>query len=343
MHPSSVTNLRPPTFSVVIPAYNSAHVITDALDSVFAQTFNDLEIVVVNDGSTDTTALESVLAPYHQRITYVSQANKGPGGARNAGILKSRGEFIAFLDSDDQWLPHHLSDMIEILRKDTTLDLVYADAENFIEPGSAGPSVMQRNPSEGLADFESLVLGRCTVVGSCMVARRQTLIDAGLFDESLHQAEDFDLWARIAYHGGRIDYIKRIHTRRRVHDANLSGDIVSSYQWQVKVLRKLMSELAIPGDLKHKMEREIERCEASITLEKSKQLILSRHYKEASEHLRHANTWYRSWKLYFVITALTFAPPLVRQLLVNRSLQRGFSRPQSGPLRREIEGSNAAI
>src|SRR5881296_1097754 len=126
-------NLRPqsaPVFSVVIPAYNAARHIGEALDSVFAQTFNDYEVIVVNDGSPDTVELEKRLQHHMHRIVYIRQQNMGPGGARNAAIMRSTGEYIAFLDSDDKWLPEHLADMMNVLRGDPTLDLVYADAVN---------------------------------------------------------------------------------------------------------------------------------------------------------------------------------------------------------------------
>ena len=91
--------------SVVIPAYNVGNLIAQTLDSVFAQRYRNFEVVVVNDGSPDTPALEAALAPFRDRITYVVQENAGPSAARNAGIEHSRGDLIAFLDGDDIWLP----------------------------------------------------------------------------------------------------------------------------------------------------------------------------------------------------------------------------------------------
>src|ERR1700730_1568273 len=98
-----------PTVSVIIPAYNTALYIVETLDSVFAQTFRDFEVILINDGSPDTDKLEQVIEPYRERIVYLKQKNGGPSAARNAGIGWSRGEYIAFLDSDDSWLPQYLS------------------------------------------------------------------------------------------------------------------------------------------------------------------------------------------------------------------------------------------
>jgi glycosyltransferase involved in cell wall biosynthesis len=90
-----------PTISVIIPSYNTAPLIANCLDSVFAQSFSDFEVVVVNDGSPDTAKLEEALRPYLEKIVYIVQENKRAAGARNTAIGKARGEFLAFLDSDD--------------------------------------------------------------------------------------------------------------------------------------------------------------------------------------------------------------------------------------------------
>src|ERR1700727_1775646 len=98
-----------PQVSVIIPCYNTAEFITACLDSVFAQTYSDLETILVNDGSPDTPALEKALQPYKSRIVYIKQENKRAAGARNNAIRHARGKFLAFLDSDDTWLPDHLA------------------------------------------------------------------------------------------------------------------------------------------------------------------------------------------------------------------------------------------
>ena len=150
---------------------------------------------------------------------------------------------------------------------------------NFGDLAQVGATTMGANPSEGLATFESLVLCKCTVVGSTVVARRQALIDAGLFDESFIHGEDFDLWARLAYRGGRIDYRKHIHARRRIHKGNLTVDAVASFGGQAKALRKLMKELNLPDRLKQDMQRELEKCDAAVALEKCKQQLVARRYR----------------------------------------------------------------
>ena len=107
-----------PRVSVIVPAYMTSHLIVGALDSVMEQTFRDFEILVVNDGSPDTTELEKVLAPYSEKIVYIKQENKRAAGARNTAIRKAKAEFLAFLDSDDTWLPDHLASQMTLFEQD---------------------------------------------------------------------------------------------------------------------------------------------------------------------------------------------------------------------------------
>ena len=302
-----------PFFSVIVPAYNAAHLIVDALTSVFAQKTDNYEIIVVNDGSPDTAELEKQLQPYLNDITYIIRPNGSPAAARNTGILAAKGEYIAFLDSDDEWVPTHLAEMMEVLQRDPTLDLVYGDAVNFGDVSEEG-TTMEANPSEGLATFESLVLCKCTVVGSTVIARRQALIDAGLFDENFIHGEDFDLWARLAYHGGRIDYRKHIHARRRIHTGNLTVDAIASFGGQAKALRKLMKELELPDSLRSDMLKELEMCDAAVALEKCKQQLVARRYEEAVTELERANASYRSRKLQLVLYLIRTMPRFVRHM-----------------------------
>ena len=322
INPMAPTKNATPFFSIVIPAYNVAHLIVDALTSIFAQTNDDYEIIVVNDGSPDTPQLEQALQPYRDGILYITRPNGGPAAARNSGILAAKGEYIAFLDSDDQWLPTHLAQMREVLERDPTLALVYGDTVNFGDLAEVGATTMGANPSEGLATFESLVLGKCTVVSSTVVARRQALLDAGLFDESFIQGEDFDLWARVAYHGGRIDYRKHIHARRRIHKGNLTSDTIASFGGQVRALRKLMNELDLPEDLRKEMQKEVEKCDAAMALQKCKQELVARRYDEAVVELRRANAAYRSRKLQLVLYLMRTMPRLVRQMYLKQTRQR---------------------
>ena len=190
---------RSPTVSVVIPTLNSERYVGSALAAVFAQKFSDHEVIVVDDGSQHPELLKEALAPYLNRIIFLSSDHRGPGGARNLAIAKAKGEFIAFLDSDDIWTPYHLADRLRALRQDPSLDLVYADAMMFGDSPLAGKTFMHLTPSNGHVTLEALLGAECTVITSCVVVRKESLVRVGCFDERLRLSEDFDLWVRLAY------------------------------------------------------------------------------------------------------------------------------------------------
>src|SRR5215472_1596311 len=191
--PPKRNNNSPPKVSVIIPAYRVAPFIHETLDSVLAQSFKDLEIIIINDGSPDTTELEDVLANYNGLI-YLKQENKGAGAARNEGLRRARGEVVAFLDGDDIWYPDFLSEQLRLLESDGGYDLVYADATKFGDPEREGHTSMEESPSRGEVTFSSLLSGRCSVITSTVVARRQPIATVGLFDENFPNSQDFDLW-----------------------------------------------------------------------------------------------------------------------------------------------------
>src|SRR6185437_2705463 len=122
---------RSPLVSVIVPAYNVAEFIGDALNSVLAQTFTDYEIIVVNDGSPDTEALEKALGPYMSRIVYIKQENRGVSAARNTAIKAARGSLLAFLDGDDTWLPNYFDVQVPGIQNDPTIDVLYPNVIMF--------------------------------------------------------------------------------------------------------------------------------------------------------------------------------------------------------------------
>ncbi len=128
---SSVNPNHEPAVSVIVPAYNVAPFIGEALASIFAQTFKDYEVIVINDGSPDTPELERAIEPFRSRITYIRQANRGVSAARNAGIRVARAAFVAHLDPDDAWEPDYLSEQLAVLANDPSIDVLYPDAWIF--------------------------------------------------------------------------------------------------------------------------------------------------------------------------------------------------------------------
>lgn len=308
-----------PRVSVVIPCYNAAGFIAETLESVFAQRYDAYEVLVVNDGSPDTPELEAALAPFLSRLRYIHQPNRGPGGARNTGIREARGEYVAFLDSDDLWEPEFLAEQMRMLEADPSLDLVYADALLFGDTPHAGTTFMERAPSEGEATFENLVALRCLVITSCVVARRSALIDAGLFDERFFHSEDFDLWARLAHRGGRIGYQRTVLARHRAHAASLSAGTNLLIRGQMAVSRKLLETLELTPQQRSLLERHVAWCDAQLQLTAGKEHLLQGRYRESRAALAAANRVLRSWKLRLSLAAVRVVPGLVRRLYLARA------------------------
>jgi glycosyltransferase involved in cell wall biosynthesis len=185
-----------PTVSVLIPAYNAGWCVRKAVDSVLAQDWRDFEVIVVNDGSTDDTA--AVLAEYGQAIRVIDQPNGGMSNARNAGIRAARGEFIAFLDSDDWWLPTKLGRQVAMLRQRPELGFCSCAAR--VEDMDGALVNLWSCPQWQGSLLAYLFQGGASVPGSCsaVLARRDLVLAAGAFDETLRGAEDPDLWIRLA-------------------------------------------------------------------------------------------------------------------------------------------------
>jgi len=185
-----------PTVSVVIPAYNAAWCVEKAVDSVLAQTFRDFEVIVVNDGSTDDTT--SVLSRYGDAIRLINQTNGGMSHARNSGIRAARGEFIAFLDSDDWWLPAKLEHQVGLMRGRPEVGFCSCTARVEDTEGQLLNLWACRNWQGSF--LAHLFASNADVPGSCsaVLARRHLVQRAGAFDETLRGAEDPDLWMRLA-------------------------------------------------------------------------------------------------------------------------------------------------
>jgi glycosyltransferase involved in cell wall biosynthesis len=196
---STLTSHRP-LISVIIPTYNRALLLRRAIDSVFAQEALgqefDIEVLVIDDGSTDTTA--AVASSYPQLRYMRPSRNKGTSGARNVGLDVAAGEYVAFLDDDDSWLPWKLRRQMQALEEREEVSLVYgqeikrSDGAVWVWPDP------QDSPSGWI--YRSLLL-TCPVNTSSVLIRRSHLDRAGRFDESLRCWEDYDMWLRLAFQG----------------------------------------------------------------------------------------------------------------------------------------------
>ncbi len=217
--PKSHSVSSAPTISVVIPTYNRAHLIGECLGSVIAQSVAPHEIIVVDDGSTDNTA--EVLEEYGDRVTYVKQTNAGPGAARNNGIERASGDYIAFLDSDDFWTPWTLEVICEVVDAPVPPTIVLPKREEFDDKSSPFSAPPESEVRESLdirrhASFNSFTSQKAVFSSSALVVRRQSLVDVGGFATNIMAAEDVDLGLRLGEHPGLTLILApaMVHVRR---------------------------------------------------------------------------------------------------------------------------------
>lgn len=301
-----------PRVSVIMPAYNVALYIGEALESVFAQTFKDYEVIVVNDGSPDTAELERALAPYSARLIYLKQENRGVSAARNAGLRAARGEFVAHLDPDDLWEPEYLAAQLAAFEREPSLDVIYPNALIFGDAPEAGLRFMDWCASEGEVTIESLFGRRCHVMCS-VTARRAALVRAGLFDEELRCSEDFDLWLRVLKSGGRIGYQRGVLARYRRRAASHTSDAAWLGASLLRVLDKAERTLDLTERERAALDEMRRGVSADLDLQEGKSAFFRGDCEAALARLRAANAQLRSRKLALVIFLLRLSPRWLRR------------------------------
>jgi hypothetical protein len=270
---------RQPLVSVIIPAYQAAGRIRETLDSVFAQTYPNLEVVLVNDGSPDTEALEQAIRSYGKRLIYIRQENRGPSGARNTAIRAARGKYIACLDSDDIYEPEHLARLVPLL-EERALDLVYSDCD-FTKDGVHVGRYFDRVTQSPPVTFEKLLTEECAVPTSGVVASRQAMIDAGLFDERYRRCEDFDLWVRMSFHGAKMDLLRQVGVEHRLLPDGLAADGYLVKRALIEVYQKLLATLPVAAGQKRLIQECIARTEGLCQRDLAKRYLREGRYPEA--------------------------------------------------------------
>ena len=206
-----------PWVSVIIPTYNRCWILKEAIDSVLSQKFTNFEVIVVDDGSTDAT--NALLPTYGEQITTICQKNKGVSAARNVGISQARGSYIAFLDSDDMWLPEKLSCQHDFFQSHPEALICQTD-EIWIRNGvRVNPKNRHKKPS-GMIFESSLLL--CLVSPSAVMIKKNLFDVVGLFNESFPVCEDYDLWLRIGLNHPIYLIDRQLVVKRGGHDDQLS-------------------------------------------------------------------------------------------------------------------------
>ncbi|MGH9369931.1 MAG: glycosyltransferase family 2 protein [Vicinamibacterales bacterium] len=303
--------------SVIIPAFRAAGYIAETLSSVFRQSYDDVEVIVVNDGSPDTPQLIDAIAAWRDRIVYLEQENGGAGSARNAGLAVARGGLVAFLDADDRWLPGFLDSQVRFLDRHPECDLVYADARLTGDTPLAGRTFMDAAPSEGAVSVRSLLMQKCTVLTSTVVARRAAIEAVGGFDASLRRGQDFDLWLRLAHRGARIDYQREALVERVVRADGLSADSITELERASGVMSHIRAKLAFGAAERDTLQRRITAIDAALEIERGKRCLRNGRFDLARRHFQQSMALAPHWKVRLVLALMGIAP---------RTFQRAYMR-----------------
>ncbi len=267
-----------PKVSVIIPTFNRLPMLKEAVDSVLAQDFEDFELIVVDDGSTDGTASE--IERYGGRVKIIRhQKNRGVSAARNSGIGHAKGKYIGFLDSDDLWVKGKLRIQVTFLEENPQYPLCYTD-EIWVRKGKRVNPMLKHAKYSGWIFEKCLPL--CTISPSSAMMRKTLFTRVGLFDEALPVCEDYDFWLRVSARFPIFFINKKLIIKRGGHSDQLSNRSWGNDRYRVIALEKLLSESYIEIEEKEAVLREMKKkCEilSKGFLKRGKE-VEGRHYQE---------------------------------------------------------------
>ena len=255
-----------PKVSVIIPTYNRLPMLKEAVDSVLHQDFEDFELIVVDDGSTDGTGSE--IEQYGGRVKLLQHPhNKGVSAARNTGILNSNGQYIAFLDDDDEWLPEKLRLQVSLLENSTSeIGLVYSGYLTI--NGATRTTLSAKLPERRGPVYKDILHHNFIGAPSTVIVRSECIERAGFFDENIAYGLDHDLWIRIAQYYD-FDYVKECLAIYCIHENRLSNnpeirakgleDMIRKYGKHIVLKNKYYRDSCLPigiqlcnnGDIKN--------------------------------------------------------------------------------------------
>lgn len=288
--------------SVIIPAYNAGQFIIRTLDSVANQIYSNYEILITNDGSTDNT--EEIIQQYVDSHTALpiylsSQKNKGIGGARNNGIFRARGSYIAFLDADDCWYNNKLEKICDILLKNPEIDVLYHD-EIEIRSGRGEKISHYGMVKDPVYDY--LLFNGNKLSTSATVVKRELAQEIGGFSERLdfNSAEDYDFWLRLAKHHAIFYYLPIILGEYRRVTNSVSMRIVYHGTNSFNVIKHHINEMIIDGKYPEPyLQKELNKLRSKNFLSMGREYYKNKNYKQAYQYylksIKHRALW---WKPY---------------------------------------------
>ncbi len=233
-----------PRISVIIPTFNRELTILRAIKSVLAQTYLDFDLWVIDDGSTDKT--QQLVKPFlSENIHYLKQENLGVSAARNLGIKKSKGEWLAFLDSDDEWLEHKLQLQVDLMSSDAEIPLIHGE-EIWIRNGKRVNAKNKHQKFGGNIFLKCLPL--CLISPSAAIIKREILVEEGNWDEEFIVCEDYDLWLKITAKYP-VGFVKDpILNKYGGHADQLSTQYKAMDFWRIKAMKNILGRAYLKSE-----------------------------------------------------------------------------------------------
>ncbi len=238
-YPQDNNTAGSPRISIILPVYNRESFLDKTLQSLINQTFGDFEVIIIDDGSTDHSVeiASKYKNIYPQKIYVFSQTNKGVSAARNLGIQRARGQYIAFIDSDDMWISSKLHEQVTYMEQ-TNCSICQTD-EQWIRNGKKVNSMKKHTKQSGRIFFDSL--GMCIVSPSAVMMKKEIFAIVGMFDENLPVVEDYDLWLRISLIYPIYLLRKKLIIKYGGHADQLSRKFWGMDRFRIYALIKLLS------------------------------------------------------------------------------------------------------
>jgi len=224
-----------PRISAIIPTFNRAHLLPRAVDSILSQTLPPHSVIIVDDGSTDGT--EKLIKKNYPEIKYLKQDNLGVSAARNAGITATSCEWLAFLDSDDEWLPEKLARQMEVLNLAPAMKICHSD-EIWIRNGKRVNPLKKHSKSGGWMFKKALPI--CCISPSSAMIHRSVFDNVGLFEESLPACEDYDLWLRVTSSYPVLYISEKLVVKHGGHQNQLSEKYWGMDRFRIQALENII-------------------------------------------------------------------------------------------------------
>lgn len=300
-----------PQVSVIVPAYGVADLLGEALASLQAQTLTDWEAIVVDDGATDEVA--AAFAPFagDSRMRLLQTDNGGPARARNRAIVVAKSSIVALLDGDDAYAPAYLATMVAALRGDPSIGLVTCDATYIGDADRIGRRFSDYYPQAGAITLERVLRREVNLFIGCTI-RHEALASVGGFDESLSNAEDYDLWLRLLGAGWRSRAVAEPLVRYRRRVASRSSNRAELLAGERQVYRNAVDRLSA-GDEREAALEMLARVEAEQRWLAGERLIMAGQARQGVDLLKQAHKRSRRWRA--AIAVMDAIPALARPLL----------------------------